>query len=168
MASLVRRSLEDVIALLAQARAEGRLRMARKTRPIDARPARPGEVVVTVIKDEGKETRSRPAETGDWVVRNRCPETGNEQYLVAARVFGERYGQAGARAADGWQEFLPMGKDVRVLIVGPEDGSFAFTAPWGEPMVAHPGDAIVQDPDDEKDVYRVARASFGCTYEVVG
>jgi hypothetical protein len=166
--ALPRRSLEDVAALLVQARAAGRLQTARKTRAVDARPARPGEVVVTTIKDQGKETRSRPAEEGDWVVRNRCPETGNEQYLVAARVFSERYGQGGPPAADGWQEFHPIGKDVRVLIVGTDDGSFAFTAPWGELMVAHPGDALVQDPDDERDIYRVARASFLCTYEVVG
>ena len=33
-------------------------------------------------------------------------------------------------------------------------------------MVAHPGDALVQDPDDEKDTYRVAKISFACTYEV--
>ena len=50
------------------------------TKPVDARPARPGEIVVTLIKDEGHETRSRPAEAGDMVVRNRCPETGNEAY----------------------------------------------------------------------------------------
>src|SRR5262245_54086132 len=137
MDGLPRRSLNEVLALLDRARASGRLRTARKTRPVDARPARPGEVVVTVIKDQGKETRSRPAEPGDWVVRNRCPATGNEQYLVAARVFDEKYVQGGAPAADGWREFHPAGKDMRFLILGPEDGSFAFTAPWGEPMVAH-------------------------------
>jgi hypothetical protein len=33
--------------------------------------------------------------------------------------------------------------------------------------VAKPGDAIVQAPDNPKDTYRIARASFACTYEVV-
>lgn len=53
---------------------------------MDARPARPGEVVVTVIAGE-EETRSKPAVAGDWVVRNRCPETGN----VAAGSFACTY-----------------------------------------------------------------------------
>lgn len=46
-------------------------------------------------------------------------------------------------------------------------GSFQFKAPWGEMMQARPGDAIVQDPEDAKDTYRVAEAAFKCTYEVV-
>jgi hypothetical protein len=33
-------------------------------------------------------------------------------------------------------------------------------------MVARGGDAILQDPKDARDVYRVARASFDCTYEI--
>jgi hypothetical protein len=136
---------------------------------VDARPARPGEVVVTVIKGDGKETQSPPAREGDWVVRNRCPETGNEQYLVPARSFEETYEAAGAPSPDGgWQEFRPVGKDVRFVVLGDEVGSFSFTAPWGEAMAAHPGDALVQDPDEPRRIYRVARASFDCTYEVVG
>ncbi len=53
------------------------------------------------------------------------------------------------------------------VVVRAEDGSFTFTAPWGEPMVARPGDALVRDPADPKDTYRVAAASFACTYEIV-
>jgi hypothetical protein len=67
--------------------------VARKTRPVDARPATEGEIVVTAIAGEGVETRSKPAAKGDWVVRNRCAETGNEQYLVAASRFPARYGE---------------------------------------------------------------------------
>jgi len=161
-----RRALAEVVALMAAAKASGKLRVARKTGPVDARPARVGEIVVTTIKGEGKETQSRPALQGDWVVRNRCPETGNEEYLVSADKFAGRYEATGSPAGqDGWQEFRPVGTEVRVLILGPGDGPFSFTAPWGEDMVARPGDAIVQDLEDENDVYRVARASFECTYE---
>jgi hypothetical protein len=32
--------------------------IAKKTKPADARPAKPGEVIVTVILGEGEETRS--------------------------------------------------------------------------------------------------------------
>jgi hypothetical protein len=153
---------------MAEARSAGRTRIARKSRPVDARPARVGEIIASVIKGEGTETQSRPARIGDYVVRNRCPETGNEEYLVSADKFADRYKPTGARASrDGWQEFQPVGKEVRVLILATDEAPFSFVAPWGEPMVARPGDAMVQDLTDERDVYRVARASFDWTYEIV-
>ena len=158
----------DAQALFAAADQAGRVGVARKTRPVDARPAVAGEVVVTVIAGEGEETRSKPAEAGDWVVRNRCPVTGDEQYLVKAAKFGERYaGPTGEPDADGWREFQPRGPELRFFTVGPDEGAFTFTAPWGEAMVARPGDAIVQDPKRTTDTYRVARNSFTCTYEIL-
>lgn len=161
-------SLDDVRALVEDAFARGLARRARKTKPVDARPAKPGEVVVTIVAGEGKETRSKPAEEGDWVVRNRCEATGNEEYLVTAATFRERYqatGKAGVK--DGWQEHRPVGRVMRFVVLRPEHGEFVFTAPWGERMVARPGDAIVQDPDHPTDTYRVASAAFDCTYEVL-
>jgi hypothetical protein len=166
-ADAITKSREEIVTFMAEAKARGRVRLARKTLPVDARPARPGEVIVTFIRGEGKETQSRPAVAGDWVVRNRCPETGNEQYLVGADTFEERYEPTHpATSAEGWRGFRPVGKEVRFVVLDGRDGSFSFVAPWGEPMVARPGDALVQDPVNEKDVYRVARASFACTYEV--
>lgn len=158
----------DVHALFDAAEREGRVGVARKTRPVDVRWAVPGEIVVTIIAGEGKETQSRPAVAGDRVVRNRCPETGDEFYLVAAASFADRYaGPLGAVTADGWQPYRPRGIDMRYMRVRPEDGAFTFTAPWGEAMVARPGDIIVRNPADRSDTYRVARLSFDCTYEIV-
>jgi hypothetical protein len=161
-------SLDEVRAMVEDAAARGLTLKARKTKPVDARPAQPGEVVVTVIAGEGKETKSKPAEEGDWVVRNRCEPTGNEEYLVAAAKFKERYRATGKAAGEnGWQEHRPLGPVMRLLVLKPEHGEFVFTAPWGERMVAKTGDAIVQDPDDPADTYRVAAAAFDCTYEVL-
>jgi hypothetical protein len=160
--------LSEVVAMMDRARADGRTGQARKTRPVDVRPARAGEVVVTMIAGEGKETTSKPAQAGDWVVGNRCAETGNEQYLVSAATFADRYtAPTGTPDGDGWRESIPRGKTMRFLLLGPEEGGFTFVAPWGETMVARTGDAIMQDPDKPGDVYRVAAASFRCTYEVV-
>src|SRR5262245_66495873 len=78
----------DYFARSQDARGAG---LARKSKPVDVRPAKPGEIIVTMIKGEGKETQSPPAKSGDMVVRNRCPETGNEQILVAAATFSQRY-----------------------------------------------------------------------------
>jgi hypothetical protein len=142
--------------------------IARKTKLVDARAAAPGEIIVTVIAGEGKETQSKPAEPGDMVVRNRCPATGNEEYLVAAKNFPDRYGEPlGPADSDGWRPFQPKGVEMLYVIVQPQDGAFTFTAPWGEEMVARPGDAIVRDPKDAKDTYRVAASSFECSYEIV-
>jgi hypothetical protein len=161
------KSAEEMAALMAGAQKDGRLQTARKTKLVDARPAKLGEVIVTVIAGEGKETTSKPAADGDRVVRNRCPQTGNEQYLVAAAKFSGKYEATGKPAdKDGWQEYRPVGSDMRVLLLDAAMPSFTFTAPWGEAMVARGGDAILQDPKDAKDVYRVARASFDCTYEL--
>lgn len=158
----------DVHAMFAEAEREARVGLARKTKPVDVRPARAGEVVVTVIAGEGKETESSPAEPGDMVVRNRCPETGNEEILVSAMKFAERYeGPIGPADAAGWQAYRPRGIEMGYFIVRAADGAFTFTAPWGAPMVARPGDAIVRNPQDPSDTYRIAAAAFACTYDIL-
>jgi hypothetical protein len=158
----------DVAAYFQRAQDARGSGLARKTKPVDARPAKPGEVVVTVIKGQGQETRSPPADVGDMVVRNRCPETGNEEILVRAATFARRYdGPIGAAATDGWSPYRPRGGEMRFVVVTEQDGPFAFVAPWGERMVARPADAIVQDPASPKDTYRIAKAAFDCTYEIV-
>jgi hypothetical protein len=158
----------NVHAMFDQAERDGRVGLARKTRPVDVRAAQSGEVVVTVITGEGKETQSPPAQPGDMVVRNRCPETGNEEILVSAAKFAERYeGPLGPADAAGWQPYRPRGIEMAYFVVRAADGTFTFTAPWGEPMVARPGDAIVRDPRDPADTYRIAAAAFACTYEIL-
>jgi len=161
--------IDDVVALMERALIQGQTGTARKTKLVDARPAHIGEIIVTAIKGEGKETQSPPAKQGDWVVRNRCPETGNEQYLVTADRFNDRYRMTGSPvSAHGWREYRPIGRAVRFHILPQGTAPFTFVAPWGEPMVARAGDALVQDPKNDKDVYRVAALSFACTYEIVG
>ncbi len=142
--------------------------LARKTKIVDAREAKPGEIVVTILKGEGKETQSPPANAGDMVVRNRCPESGNEEFLVPSAKFAGRYeGPTGPAGEDGWRPYRPRGADMRFVVVTEKDGEFTFTAPWGETMVARPGDAIVQDSQDPKDTYRVQKDAFTCTYEEI-
>jgi len=157
----------DIVAYFQRSHNARGAGLAHKTKPVDVRPAKAGEVIVTTIKGEGKETQSPPATLGDMVVRNRCPETGNEQFLVSAASFSRRYeGPISASAVDGWSSYRPRGVQMRFVVVAEQDGEFTFVAPWGERMVARPGDAIVQDPNNPKDTYRVAKAAFACTYEV--
>jgi len=157
----------DIADLFARAIQDERTGLARKTKPVDVRPARPGEVVVTVISGEGKETQSLPAENGDMVVRNRCPATGNEEILVKAGKFADRYeGPINPADRSEWKTYRPRGNEMLYFVVRPSDGSLTFTAPWGEAMNARPGDAIVRDPKDPSDTYRIAAGAFECTYEI--
>jgi hypothetical protein len=156
----------DIYSFFQKARDLGREGLARKTKTVDVREAMPGEVVLTVLKGEGKETQSPPAKADDMVVRNRCPETGNEEFLVSGSKFASRYeGPTGPAGEDGWRPYRPRGAEMRFVVVTEQDGGFTFTAPWGEEMIARPGDAIVQDIQDPKDTYRVQKAAFACTYE---
>src|SRR3954447_14822046 len=108
----------DIPSLFAAAQQEGRVGSARKSKPVDARLALPGEVVITTIAGEGKETQSKPAEPGDMVVRNRCEATGHEQYLVKASKFAGLYeGPLGGEDAEGWQAYRPHGAEMRYFIV---------------------------------------------------
>ena len=157
---------EDIQALFERAERESRVGRARKTKPVDVRPAQPGEVVVTYILGQGVETKSPPAGDGDMVVRNRCAETGNEEILVTKEKFGDRYAFSEPPRNDGWREARPRGKDMDFFVVPQGEAPFTFKAPWGEPMKAEPGDVIVRDPTDRKDTYRIARAAFTCTYDV--
>ena len=158
----------DIRALFTQAEQEGRVGTARKTQPVQARPATPGEIVVTMIAGEGKETQSPPAEAGDMVVRNDCDATGNEEILVGAAKFAQRYeGPLGPGHAEGWSTYRPRGVPMLYFTLGSGEGPLSFVAPWGEPMVARPGDAIVQDPNNPADTYRIAAGAFACTYEII-
>lgn len=159
---------KDQVLLMAQAKHRGMTGVARKTREVDARPASPGEIIITFIKGQGVETRSKPAEKGDWVVRNRCEETGNEEVLVKARGFKDRYGDPLSEAdAAGYRPFKPRGVDMTYFIVTDDTGPFNFRAPSDDIMVALPGDAIVQVQTDESDTFGVSQASFACNYDIV-
>ena len=158
----------DAKAFMAEASEAGRVGSAQKTKLVDAKPAQVGEVIVTIIRSDGVETKSMPAEGGDMVVRNRCPETGNEQYLVKAASFAKRYSPALSEAdPQGWRTYRPLGTPMQFVILTASEGPYSFKAPWGEAMVAKPGDAIVQDPNNPADTYRIAAAAFSCTYDVI-
>ena len=159
---------KDRLAYFAELSTGGAAGTARKTMPVDARPAEPGEVVVSIIAGEGVETRSKPAAEGDWVVRNRCPATGNEEILVSAEKFPMRYGEAQSEPdASGYRMFRPKGSEMAYVLARPADGEFAIEAPWGELQRVRPGDAIVQMPEDTQDTYRIQGDAFACTYEIL-
>ncbi len=66
----------DIGAIFTKAMADQKVGLAKKTKPVDGRPTVVGEVVVTVIKGEGVETRSKPTKAGDVVVPNAARKPG--------------------------------------------------------------------------------------------
>lgn len=157
----------DIKTFFAKADTDGRVGLAQKTKPVFARPATLGEVVVTIVPDDGLETKSKPAETGDMAVNNRCGADDRSEYLVKAAQFPKRYSEALSPADDkGWRQYRPLGVSMRYVVMKPTEGPWSFQAPWGEAMVAKPGDTIVQDPNNPADTYRVAKSAFDCTYEI--
>jgi hypothetical protein len=156
----------DVKEMFAAALAAGRVGSAQKIKPVDARQAKPEEVIVTMIAGI-KETESKPARSGDMVVRNRSPETGNEEMLVAAEEFAKRYRAVdGSADKRGWKEYRPIATEMSYFIVSKAEGSFRFIAPWGKEMIAEVGDVIIQNPENPDDTYRVAAKAFKNTYVI--
>ncbi|MFD2263103.1 hypothetical protein ACFSM5_09415 [Lacibacterium aquatile] len=157
----------DIKAFFAKADSVGRVGLAQKTRPVYARPATPGEIVVTILPDDGVETKSKPAEAGDMSVNNRCSADDKSEYLVKAAQFPKRYSEPLSAADDkGWRQYRPLGVSMRYVVMKADEGPWTFKAPWGEAMIAKPGDTIVQDPNNPADTYRVAKSAFDCTYEI--
>ncbi|WP_413482512.1 hypothetical protein [Morganella psychrotolerans] len=159
--------IQDRAQLFAEANAAHKTGIARKIRPVLARPANSGEIVVTIIRGEGEETRSKPAARGDWVVQNICDATGNEEILVKKEKFTQRYGQAlSAPDSRGYQQFRPQGEPADYLKIK-QGAPFAVIAPWGEKQRVMKGDVLIRSQLDPQDSYRVQKAAFECTYQII-
>lgn len=140
-----------------------------KSSRVHARPAVPGEVIVSVT-DTGEETRNR-AQPGDKVVENLT--RAREQYLVSDETFGQRY-RAVAELDDTWTEYAPLGK-VRAIEITAElvarlgvGDEFLLLAPWGSEQSAQEGDFLVSPLPDLREVYRIAKSEFRQTYRPLG
>jgi hypothetical protein len=160
--------VRDRIQFFEDAIAAHRVGRAQKIGVVDARPARDGEIVVSIIAGEGLETTSRPAQLGDWVVRSRFAQTGFEEQLVDGAVFATRYSELdGTKDEAGFTRFTARFDPVLFCRVQEADGEFALRARWGELQRCRPGDAVVQLPGRPDDIYRVQAQAFALNYRVI-
>ena len=142
-------------------------RAYRKFQQVQARPARPGEVIKS-LTDDGEET-TNTAGTGDVVVRNLTEA--REEYIIGQAKFLQRYSEI--RPVDGtWTLYDPKGEVLAIEIsreltgqldVGAE---FYIEAPWGSEQLAREGDMFVSPLPDLDEVYRIARKEFEETYRL--
>ena len=157
---------QEVVDLFLDSKANGKIKLYRKFQKVDARPAKEGEVIVTILKTpEGNEVETKNvAKEGDMVVRARTES--REEYIISGKKFGQRYqGPDKNSSTDGYYVYNPIGTAYAFKYYG---GSFKFDAPWGEEMICHDGDMICS-PTLEKtdDIYRIAKKEFIETYTLV-
>jgi len=131
----------------------------KKQGRVQARPAKPGEEITTVLEGGAKETVNKAAE-GDWIVTN----PGGEQYIIGEKKFLGRYeetDESGVYAAKGFCRAIPNPFGVPIEIM----------ASWGSPqtgdercMIADTCDAI-GTVDGEP--YLIDADAFAVTYKEV-
>lgn len=155
--------MDEVLPLIRDA-----ARKYRKFRQVHARPAVPGEVVVSTTSS-GEETRNT-AKRDDVVVKNLTGA--GEMYLVEKDKFDARY-RCVEEVADEWKLYDAVGEVLAIEIsrdltamlgVG---GEFSIMAPWGSEQIAREGDMFVAPLPALDEVYRVARKEFAETYAPV-
>ena len=130
-----------------------RPRMASKFQRINARPAKPGEQIDTVLANGVHET-SNVAQEGDYIVNN----VGSpEQWIVRGADFVKKYvpdeGNPGV--------YRPKGGPMEVFDV---DDDIEGTAPWGESMRIKKGGYILRDPNNYDDAYGIGKEEFDKSY----
>ncbi len=125
--------------------------MYEKYAIVEARPAKPGEKIVTRVNTKGgtmEETKNQAGQ-GDFIVTN----PGGEEYIIKSDKFSKLY----EKLPDG--KFKAMG-EVRAIKT---DRNVAFTAPWGEKMNILAGGYLV---DNNGDRYGIEESIFKMTYRL--
>ena len=128
----------------------------QKSTVVSAKPAMPGETVVTSIG--GKAETKNTAKEGDWIVTN---PTG-ESYIVSVDKLQTRYD----RISEG--QYKAKGK-IMGMVASEKDAAECptFTAAWGEQMILEPGDILAMPIGSNPEIYRIERGVFAQTYEEI-
>ena len=123
-----------------------------KTATITARPAVPGEKIITKLSDGHTETENTNINPGDMLIKN---PTG-ELYVIKADVFKARYEKVPNSENLYRPKSLPQ-KLVRLT----ED--VVFKAPWGEDQHMRKGD-FINITNIDKDIYGIAQKELFNTH----
>lgn len=139
-----------------------------KFQQVDARPAEPGEIVISRTSS-GEETSNR-AGANDMLVRNLTHA--REQYLVGVDKFRARY-QKLEDLDDGWVRYEPIG-EVRAIEIDHDlttrigvGTRFYIMAPWGTEQLVCEGNYLVTPVPTQDEIYRIDTSEFNETYREV-
>lgn len=123
-----------------------------KITPVKARPAVPGEKVITKLSDGHIETENPNIKQGDMLITN---PTG-EQYVIGKTKFEEKY----YSTPDKNGFYRPKPSPQKFLYL-PED--IVFVASWGEDQHMRTG-SFINITNLDKDIYGIGREEFLKTY----
>jgi hypothetical protein len=146
----------DIAAKFDEALRADRVRLYTKVGEFDIRPAVSGEQVESVI--DGEHETVNTAHPGDFVVHG----VKGEQYIITADTLRARYGEP-LTAPDpaGYRRYPVKGKLYAFRYNGEP---IKFVAPWGEEMIANPGDYIGTHAIGSNQYWRVEKTIFAATY----
>ncbi len=137
----------------------------KKIKPVQARKAVEGEIVVS-ITESGEETTNR-AGVNDVVARNGTKA--GEEYIVNMDTFLDRY-FVNDEPDGTWKTYKPKGK-VKALEVTQEviaflgvGSLFFIEAPWQADQYCEENDYLVSPYPELKEVYRIGNSEFKETY----
>lgn len=132
-------------------------RLYQKTGEVEARIAKTGEMIATVI--DGEIETINYALDGNVVVKN----PSGEEYILTRGKFDSRY--RGPEPDDEYQTYEATGTTYAVEWT---HGPGEFKASWGEMMIINDGDylcSVTKAPDG--DLYRIEAEAFATTYREI-
>lgn len=129
----------------------------RKTVTVRAWPAKPGQLVDTVLADGTRETRSHVAEAGDMIVHN----FKGEEYVVSQEDFAKRYKETDSPG-------LYRSTGVCRILTNTTGHDVVINAPWGNEQFGEPNCVFAAEVDENgfptDDRYIIGRSEFNLTY----
>lgn len=136
----------------------------KKQGKVKARPAKPGESIITILHDGSNETTNM-AKEGDWIVTN----PSGERYIISREKFLSRY-EPDPHSFQGDGSYVAKGSCR--AIVNPFGKPIEIMASWGQPQTGGT-DCMIADTCDQDgsnlggEPYLIDAAAFAETYKQV-
>jgi hypothetical protein len=124
---------------------------------VNARIAKEGETISTIMKDGHVETKNI-AKSNQVVIKN--PD--GEEYIIDREKFEKRYDTNSVKMTGDYQSFKANGGPVEVIRLN-QNENVSFIAPWGEKMEIKGGGVIVNGGPN--DIYGIQPEEFQNTYK---
>lgn len=114
-----------------------------------------GAPLTTIASDGTRETDNLV--TNNHVILNNVGNPEN-RWAVDADTFKRKY----QPSDEGKNVYRPAGKPMLAYEISEP---ISFTAPWGEVMYIDRGGYLMQDPDNQNDIYGISAKDFAGTYK---
>ena len=154
---------ETLKQFFAEAEADGRLSVYKKTTKVLYRRPAPGETVITTCG--GKIETIRTCDGSEVVIQNIEVGSSAETYVVGEKKFLERYDNLKSPHNIGGIRWDMAQAKGTIEAFEWRGHTIKFKASWGEDMLCTKGDMMGRLPSDHDDIYRLEREAFDLTYK---